>query len=89
MERHLLLLALSATFGVAAHSSPSITQLIIITIFLCFLHFTLGLDVKAYSLHLVVMMIFLGRLPTPIIEAKPFIKGRKAGLQSHSPTSRR
>ncbi|WP_340371735.1 DNA internalization-related competence protein ComEC/Rec2 [Peribacillus sp. FSL E2-0218] len=60
MERHLLLLALSATFGVAAHSSPSITQLIIITIFLCFLHFTLGLDVKAYSLHLVVMMIFFG-----------------------------
>ncbi|CAH0139885.1 ComE operon protein 3 [Peribacillus sp. Bi96] len=60
MARHLLLLAISATFGVSAHSFFNVRFLIVILIFLCFLYYTVGLSVKALSLHLVVMAIFLG-----------------------------
>ncbi|MFD9627784.1 DNA internalization-related competence protein ComEC/Rec2 [Peribacillus muralis] len=60
MERHLLLLAVSATFGVVAHSALSVTLLIVIPSFLCFLHYSLGLSVKVVGIHLVMMVIFLG-----------------------------
>ncbi|WP_285765407.1 DNA internalization-related competence protein ComEC/Rec2 [Peribacillus sp. SI8-4] len=60
MERFLLLLAVSATFGVAAHSFSGITLLFVITIFLCFLYHRLGLSVKALGLHLVMMVLFFG-----------------------------
>ncbi|MFJ7754994.1 DNA internalization-related competence protein ComEC/Rec2 [Peribacillus muralis] len=60
MERHLLLLAVSATFGVAAHSSLNVTQLIVIMIFLGFLYYSLRLSASALSLHVVVIVIFFG-----------------------------
>ncbi|MCM3673293.1 hypothetical protein M3699_05265 [Peribacillus simplex] len=60
MARHLILLAVSATFGVTAHSYLNVKLLIIILIFLCFLYFPVGLSVKALSFHLVIMGIFLG-----------------------------
>lgn len=60
MARHLLLLAFSATFGVSAHSFLNVRLLIIIFIFLCFLYFSVGLSVKALSIHLMIMGIFLG-----------------------------
>ncbi|MEY9868399.1 hypothetical protein ABIE66_003778 [Peribacillus sp. B2I2] len=60
MARHLLLLAVSATFGVSAHSFLNVRLLIIIFIFLCFLYFSVGLSVKALSIHLMIMGIFLG-----------------------------
>ncbi|MGE7905414.1 DNA internalization-related competence protein ComEC/Rec2 [Peribacillus sp. NPDC094092] len=60
MARHLILLAVSATFGVTAHSFFNVRLLIIILIFLCFLYFSVGLSVKALSFHLVIMGIFLG-----------------------------
>ncbi|MCK1982092.1 MULTISPECIES: DNA internalization-related competence protein ComEC/Rec2 [Peribacillus] len=60
MARHLILLAVSATFGVTAHSFINVRLLIIILIFLCFLYFSLGLSVKALSFHLVIMGMFLG-----------------------------
>ncbi|MFE3973059.1 MULTISPECIES: DNA internalization-related competence protein ComEC/Rec2 [unclassified Peribacillus] len=60
MARHLILLAVSATFGVSAHSFLHVGQLIIILIFLCFLYLSVGLSVKALSVHLVIMGIFLG-----------------------------
>ncbi|AZV63487.1 DNA internalization-related competence protein ComEC/Rec2 [Peribacillus frigoritolerans] len=60
MARHLILLAVSATFGVTAHSLLNVRLLIIILIFLCFLYFSVGLSVKALSFHLVIMGIFLG-----------------------------
>ncbi|MGE1102444.1 DNA internalization-related competence protein ComEC/Rec2 [Peribacillus simplex] len=60
MARHLILLAVSATFGVTAHSFLNVRLLIIILIFLCFLYFSLGLSMKALSFHLVIMGIFIG-----------------------------
>lgn len=60
MARHLILLAVSATFGVTAHSFFNVRLLIIILIFLCFLYFSVGLSVKALSFHLVIMGIFIG-----------------------------
>ncbi|MBT2646015.1 DNA internalization-related competence protein ComEC/Rec2 [Bacillus sp. ISL-34] len=60
MARHLILLAVSATFGVTAHSFFNIRLLIIIVIFLCFLYFSVGLSVKALSFHLMIMGIFFG-----------------------------
>ncbi|WP_144526670.1 DNA internalization-related competence protein ComEC/Rec2 [Peribacillus simplex] len=60
MARHLILLAVSATFGVTAHSFLNVRLLIIILIFLCFLYFSVGLSVKALSFHLVIMGIFIG-----------------------------
>ncbi|MDM5313278.1 DNA internalization-related competence protein ComEC/Rec2 [Peribacillus frigoritolerans] len=60
MARQLILLAVSATFGVTAHSLLNVRLLIIILIFLCFLYFSVGLSVKALSFHLVIMGIFLG-----------------------------
>lgn len=60
MARHLILLAVSATLGVTAHSLLNVRLLIIILIFLCFLYFSVGLSVKALSFHLVIMGIFLG-----------------------------
>lgn len=60
MARHLILLAVSATFGVTAHSLLNVRLLIIILIFLCFLYFSVGLSVKVLSFHLVIMGIFLG-----------------------------
>ena len=47
MARHLILLAVSATFGVSADSFLHVGQLIIILIFLCFLYLSVGLSVKA------------------------------------------
>ena len=60
MARHLILLAVSATFGVTAHSFINVRLLIIILFFLCFLYFSLGLSMKALSFHLVIMGMFLG-----------------------------
>ncbi|MFJ8067798.1 DNA internalization-related competence protein ComEC/Rec2 [Peribacillus sp. NPDC096447] len=60
MARHLILLAVSATFGVTAHSFFNVRLLIIILTFLCFLYFSGGLSVKALSFHLVIMGMFLG-----------------------------
>jgi competence protein ComEC len=60
MAKRLILLAVSATFGVTAHSFFNVRLLIIILIFLCFLYFSVGLSVKALSFHLVIMEIFLG-----------------------------
>lgn len=60
MARHLILLAVSATFGVTAHSLLNVRLLIIILIFLCFLYYSVGLSVKVLSFHLVIMGIFLG-----------------------------
>ncbi|MFJ9383153.1 DNA internalization-related competence protein ComEC/Rec2 [Peribacillus sp. NPDC101481] len=60
MARHLILLAVSATFGVTAHSFFYVRLLIIILIFLCLLYFLVGLSLKALSFHLVIMGMFLG-----------------------------
>ncbi|WHY96020.1 DNA internalization-related competence protein ComEC/Rec2 [Peribacillus simplex] len=60
MARHLILLAVSATFGVTAHSFFNVRLLIIILTFFCFIYFSAGLSVKALSFHLVIMGIFLG-----------------------------
>ncbi|MFB6803282.1 DNA internalization-related competence protein ComEC/Rec2 [Peribacillus butanolivorans] len=60
MARQLLFLAVSATFGVSAHSFFSVRLLIIFLIFLCFIYYSSAGKGKTLILHVVIMGIFLG-----------------------------
>ncbi|MFJ7681547.1 DNA internalization-related competence protein ComEC/Rec2 [Peribacillus butanolivorans] len=60
MARQLLFLAVSATFGVSAHSFFSVRLLIVFLIFLCFIYYSSAGEGKTLILHVVIMGIFLG-----------------------------
>lgn len=58
MAKHILLLAVSATFGVAANSSFQIKLFLFILLFFCFLFYRFNGNGNLLLLHLIILLLF-------------------------------